>query len=452
MHKDSRHIALSILDKISNQGGTLDEILDDLPNTENKISRRDRSLINAIVFGVLRWQGKLDYIINYFSKRNIKKIDYNIKNILRMGIYQIIFLSRIPDAAAVNSAVEMTKAKGFPWAAGYVNALLRRTSREYDQVVYPDKNKDPIGNICTEKSMPAWLIKRWIKRFGIEETHALCDRINSIPNITVRINTLKADFEQLNQSLKNDVDEMGYTGYSYCGLYFSRPKKPIPEMESFINGWFHVQDEAAQLISLLLDPKPGEIILDACSGLGGKTSHIAQIMSNKGKITALDIDKNKLDRLKNEMDRLGIKNVNTIDVDITNPLDKMQFGEFDRILLDAPCTGLGVLQKNPDAKWNSKKQNLIYHKEKQLKLLHNIAPLLKTSGVIVFAVCSMEPEENDDVIKEFLNNHSDFAIDKHSGQLDGKAVSLIDENGFLRTIPHKHHMDGFFAVRMKKIR
>ncbi len=451
MKKDSRYIALSILEKIDKQGGTLDELLQKFDEVDKQISKRDRSLMTAIIFGVLRWQGKLDYIINYFSTNTIKTIDPGIRHILRIGTFQIVCLSRIPDAAAVNTAVDMAKASRFPWAAGYVNAILRRISREHHQVVYPDKTNDPVERICAEKSMPEWLTKRWMDRYGIEETEALCDRINSIPDITVRINTLQTDFETLEQSLKNDVEKMGRTKYSPVGLSFSRPRIPIPEMKSFINGWFQIQDEAAQLVTLLLDPKPGEMILDSCSGLGGKTGHIAQLMENKGTIMALDIDKRKLDCLNHDMNRLGVNNVNTAAVDIENPLDKKQLGEFDRILLDAPCTGLGVLQRNPDAKWNIKKQNFIYYHKRQIKLLHAVSQLVKHSGILVYAVCSMEPEENEDVINEFLNSHSDFVIDKNSGQLHGNAHTFLDGNGFFRTIPHKHGMDGFFAVRLKKI-
>jgi len=444
-------MALSILERVNNQGGMLDTIMDEFYTTSSQTSKRDRSLINAIVFGVLRWQGKLDYIINYFSKRKIEKIDPSIKNILRMGVYQILYLSRIPDAAAVHSAVEMAKASGFPWAAGYVNAVLRRTSREHEQVIYPDKDKDPIGNICSEKSMPAWLITRWIERFGIRETNALCDAINRIPDISVRVNTLRSDIEKLELSLKNDVGEMGRAQYSHSGLWFSKPKKSISEIDSFANGWFQVQDEAAQLITLFFDPKPGEMILDSCAGLGGKTGHIAQLMENKGKITAIDKDKKKLGRLEIEMNRLGVTNVNSMNIEITEQIRKDQFGEFDRILLDAPCTGLGVLRRNPDAKWSTLKQNFTHYHKKQVELLNNVVHLLKPSGVVVYIVCSMEPEENEGVVKEFLNNHPDFAIDKNSGQLHGKAVSLIDEDGFFKTYPHKHNMDGFFAVRLKKI-
>lgn len=452
MRKDSRQIALTVLERITQHGEMPDEIIDESLGTGKVIEKRDRSLIHKIVFGVLRWQGRIDYIIRSFSKRKIDKIDRTILNILRIGMYQIVYLNRIPDAAAVNSSVEMAKATAKPWASGYVNAVLRRASREYNAVIYPEKYNDPVGYICAEKSMPGWLIIRWIKKYGMNETEALCDRINTIPDITIRINTLKTDMEKLERGLKNEVDEIGHTKYCPFGLYFSKPNKPIAQLVPFKRGWFQVQDEAAQLVSMILNPTPNEIVMDACAGRGGKTGHIAQLMDNKGKIEAIDVDKRKLDILEMEMKRLGFENVDTVEADISHPLDKNEYGKFDRILLDAPCTGLGVLQRNPDAKWRNNKKDFEYYHKKQVTLLNNISLLIKPSGIIVYAVCSMEQEETDDVIKEFLNNHSDFTIDKNSGQLDGKAALLMDENGFFRTIPHHHYMDGFFAVRLKKIR
>jgi len=450
MNTDPRYITLNILEEITQQGGVLDEIIDAFYQKAAHMEKRDRALINAIVFGVLRWRGQLDYIIDSFSKRKINKINRSIKNILRIGLYQIIHLSRIPDAAAVHSAVEMAKTSGFPWAAGYVNAVLRRASREYDSIVYPDKKRDPAANLCAEKSMPEWLIHRWLERFGVNETEALCDAINRIPEITVRINPLNTDIEHFEKSISRDVGEMGRTVYSPCGFHFTRPKKPIHELETFKSGGFQVQDEAAQLVSLLLDPRPGERVLDACAGLGGKTGHIGQLMNNQGTIIACDKDQKKLDRLEIEMNRMRVSIIKTIQADITDASVLKNFDRFDRILLDAPCSGLGVLRRNPDAKWSTIKQNLTYFQKNQIAMLDQLVPLLKPSGILVYAVCSMEPEENESVIHAFLNSHQDFAIDKTGGQLHGKAALLVDEHGFFRTFPHQHPMDGFFAVRLKR--
>jgi len=449
MKKDSRSIALLVLNEVCRTSGTLDEVMDDILKM-HPLPRRDRSLLNALVFGVLRWQGKLDYIIGRYADRNVGKIDTAVLNILRMGVFQILGLSKIPDAAAVHSAVEMAKSSSKPWAGSFVNAVLRRLLRESSQIEYPDKEKHPVKSLCVEKSMPAWLIKRWVSRYGIHETEALCDEINKIPPITIRINTLKAEPAKLKHALSNEVERLENAGTVKDALYLYGPKKPISEINSFINGWFQVQDEAAQLTTQFLNPKPGEKILDACAGLGGKTGHIAQLLQNQGNIIALDSDGRKLIKLEREMKRLGITHVQTMEMDLLKNIDNNRLGDFDRILLDAPCSGLGVLQRNPDAKWKISKQNFEYYQKKQKLLLDRVSTLLKPSGVLVYAVCSMEPEENDKVVKAFLNSHADFAIDKNTGQLDGNAGLLIDENGFFRTFPHKHHMAGFFAVRLRK--
>jgi 16S rRNA (cytosine967-C5)-methyltransferase len=226
----------------------------------------------------------------------------------------------------------------------------------------------------------------------------------------------------------------------------------IPEIEPFQKGWFQVQDEAAQLITCFLNPQPGEKILDACAGLGGKTFHIAQIMKNKGQIVAMDIDNRKLQEIESEKNRLGISIVSTCRHDLNEPFRKKEFNEFDRILLDAPCSGLGVLRRNPDTKWRASKRDLRRYRERQLRLLDNLAPHIKPGGIIVFAVCSTEPEENEEVVKTFLNKRSNFAIDTDYEKLSFPSDCLVDQNGFMTTFPHRHNMDGFFSVRLKRIK
>ncbi|KKK49179.1 hypothetical protein LCGC14_3137670, partial [marine sediment metagenome] len=240
------------------------------------------------------------------------------------------------------------------------------------------------------------------------------------------------------------------TTYSPDGISFFGPMTSIPEMKAFKKGWFQVQDEASQLVSFLLDPQPGETVLDACAGLGGKTGHLAQRMNNSGWIVAVDKNEKKLFRLSTEMKRLGISIATTFSYDLNYSLSKGLTGKFDRILVDAPCSGLGVLRRNPDAKWNrSKKQIKIYH-ERQVKFLDNVSSLIKPSGVLVYAVCSTEPEEGEDVIGAFLAKHSEYTADKTLPGLPVAARSLVNDHGFLKTFPHLHHMDGFFAVCMKR--
>ena len=450
MADEVRKTALYILNTLNKERNTLDNLLEDVFREKTLFSKKDRALLQALVYGVLRWRGRLDYIIDYFSKTRLNKINPNVLNILRLGLFQIIYLDRIPVSAAVNTSVEMTKAAAAPWVVGYVNGLLRNAVREYGHVTFPDVDKDPVKALATKKSFPEWLIKRWLDRFGLKETGLLCDAINTIPPITVRCNTLKTNRKKLVKALERYAEKIKITNYAPDGGFFFNPKRSIPNIEAFENGLFQVQDEAAQLVTLHLNPQSGETILDACAGLGGKTGHIAQMMKNSGRLVAMDKDENKLMRLESEMHRLGVSIVTTCIHDLSSPLNREHFGKFDRILLDAPCSGLGVLRRNPDIKWRASQQNLAYCQKRQALFLDNLAHFVKPSGVLVYAVCSMEPEENESVIKGFLNKHAKFAIEKKSTGLSFDACSLVTRDGYLKTFPHLNNMDGFFSICMKR--
>lgn len=451
-HHDARKTALIILNTLDKQRKTLDGVIKDVLVKDPPFSRKDQALLYALIYGVLRWRGKLDWIIAQFSETRLDKIDPMVLNILRLGLFQIVFLNKVPASAAVNTSVEMVKHMGQPWIVGYVNALLRNVVRGYKKISFPDIEKDTVAALSVNKSFPKWIIKRWLDRFGYKETVALCDSINSIPPITIRTNTLKTTCKKLKTNLKRDVEKIENTNYSTDGICFFHPKRSIPEMKAFKNGWFQVQDEGAQLVTQLLNPRPGETVLDACSGLGGKTGHIAQMMKNIGTIIALDNHEKKLLSLESEMRRLGVSIVSTYTHDLNNPLNIKPLGMFDRILVDAPCSGLGVLRRNPDAKWFTSENNLARYKEKQIKFLDNLAHILKPSGVLVYSVCSTELEENEEVIKTFQNMHSEFIIDNNLVGFPPQIHSLINKDGYLKTYPHINNMDGFFSVCLKRIK
>jgi len=447
---DARKTALSILCALDKGNKTIDNVIETLSDKIDSFSKKDRALVNALVYGVLRWRGRLDHIIDYFSNTPLSKIDPKVINILRIGLFQIIYLTRIPISAAVNTSVEMSKSFAAPWVAGFVNAILRNAIRKFDKVPFPDLEKNPVSAIAAHNSFPKWLVKRWLDRFGPKETILLCRAINTIPPITIRTNTLKTTRGKLMKSLQHEVEKIKRTTYAPDGICFFNPKSSIPKIQSFRDGWFVVQDEAAQLVTLLLDPKPGDTVLDACSGLGGKTGHIAQIMKNKGSIIAIDKDEKKLSRLSSEMNRLGISITKTIPCDLEKPLNEKGLGFFDHILLDASCSGLGVIRRNPDIKWSTSKNNINFFKERQLLFLDNLACLVKPSGVLVYAVCSTEPEENEEVVKDFLSNHSEFGIKKNCVPMSLKNKALISGGMYLKTSPLNSNMDGFFSVCFQK--
>jgi 16S rRNA (cytosine967-C5)-methyltransferase len=450
MVNNARKTSLYILNTLDQGNKTLDDILDEVLSQHTFFSKRDRALLQIIVYGVLRWRAKLDWVIDYFSKTRLKKIDPKVLNVLRLGLFQIIYLDRIPVSAAVNTSVEMAKFLAAPYVVRFVNGLLRNAVRNYKQVPFPDENSDPVSALAVKKSIPKWLAERWLDRFGLEETALLCDTINTIPPLTVRCNTLKTHRETLLILLEKDVEKVERTGCAPDGAFFFNPKKSISEMKAFEDGLFQVQDEAAQLVTFLLNPQPGEMVLDACAGLGGKTGHISQMMNNRGKLIAMDNNEKKLHRLQSEMVRLGISMVTPRTYDLNDPPAAKSIKKFDRILLDAPCSGLGVLRRNPDAKWHTSEKDLIRHAKRQSIFLDNLAHQVKPEGRLVYCVCSTEPEENESVIKGFLNKHKDFAIEKNPEGLPYEARSLLTGNGYLKTFPHHNNMDGFFAVCMKR--
>ena len=450
MPHDVRKTALIILDTLDQGRRTLDTLMEGYAGGQQVESRRDRALLQTLVYGVLRWRGRLDYIISHFSSTRFDKISPRILNILRLAIFQIIYLDRIPHSAAVNTAVNMAKKSAAPWVAGYVNALLRRTSREYRNVSFPQIAKNTSAALVADKSFPEWIIHRWLKRYGQEQSTRLCDAANSIPPITVRTNTLRTSPRKLIEKLKGETEGAQPTTYSPYGISFCNPARSLPKLSGFEAGWFQVQDEAAQLVSMMLNPEPGETVLDACAGLGGKTGHIAQLMQNKGVVVALDINSGKLSQLEAEMQRLGISIASTLCLDLEQGIQQLPPDGFDRILLDAPCSGIGVMRRNPDIKWYRSEKELAKNKTRQLRLLENLAPAVKPGGILVYAVCSPEPEETEEVIDQFLIERRDFAIDDQTGGLPAEIIKAAIARGFFQTFPNLTQMDGFFSVRLQR--
>jgi len=456
MRKDPRHIALKVLVSWDKSFHNLDKALESLSEEISLLSKQDKNLCNALIFGVLRHRGAIDWTLGAFSKTPLEKIDKPLLYLLRITCFQILYMDRIPVFAAINTSVDIAKQISGKKPAGFVNAVLRNVADNFSMVVFPDPHKNKTGFISIKFSLPLWLSKKWCHAFGFDATCLLCRQINTIPHITLRTNTLKTDRQSLANKLSCVAKDITLTEYAPQGIRFKSPSISIQKIDAFKQGLFQIQDEAAQIVTCFLSPKPGEKILDACAGLGGKTGHIAQLMENKGIIIAVDIESKKLDSLQGEAKRLGIDIVQTKSLDLLKTSIKDFDFYFDRVLLDAPCTGLGVLRRNPDAKWNRSKNDIIRLCAQQKKMVNAAANLVKPGGLLVYAVCSCEKEENEEVIHHFLEKRKDFLIDKefksykYDGLMPGLISRLISKEGFLKTYPDANNMDGFFAVRLKR--
>ena len=434
----TRALALAALRKLCEQGKKPKGVIEELSGS---LDKRERSFLMELVYGVLRYRDTLDWALHGFLRKPLG-LSQDTRNNLRLAAYQILFM-RVQDWAAVNEAVELEKPKGRPEVVnGVLRSLLRKPATERINLT-PLERKGAVPYIALVTSHPSWLIKRWVKRFGEKEARELAEANNRIPPLTLRANTLRSTREQLLERLS----AMGITGEpTPCSPEGIRLTGfPVIKELSSLRDSFIVQDEAAQLITYLLEPRPGERILDACASPGGKTTHIAQMMEDRGEILALEIDEARMPQLKENVSNLNMNSITLLHRDFRE-LNKGREYSFDKIMLDAPCSALGVIRRNPDIKYRRTPEDLKEFMKKQLTMLRAAAKMVKPGGSIVYSVCSTEPEEGEEVVKEFLKDSDDFYI------IDTTLPFLkrFMKEGLFRTYPHIHDMDGFFGVKLCK--
>ncbi len=448
--------AWKILEQVEDSHTFADHALEQAFTKNPRWKPLDRAFLMELVLGTLRWRGRIDHAIRLASTYPGKKIQTSLLQLLRVGAYQILFLDRVPDSAAVNESVRLAKAifKNARMNA-FVNAVLRNIARKKDQESFPPFLSSPIPYLTHALSHPRWMVERWMKDWGPETTREICAANNLRPPFTVRANTLKISRETLRERLKAAGMDSLPTPFSPEGLILK--KSPLlTEDALFQEGLYFVQDEASQMISHLLAPRPGERVLDACASPGGKITHLAQLMEGRGKMIALDLQDSKLKAIQENCRRLGITAVQTFQADASQPLPFSAPFAFDRILVDAPCTGLGILHRNPEIKWRRKPQDPLRYQGRQLAILENVSSRLKKEGILVYSTCTMTREENDSVVEAFLGRHKDFQLEDVHSLFPDSWQPLIDSRGFLRTYPQKiiprdgYRLDGFFAARMKK--
>jgi len=444
---DARYAAFKILQRVE-QGSYADRLLDNYLQRHPEMDPRERGLLTELVYGILRLRGRLDFALALFSRQELSRLEPDALLLLRIGAYQLLELDRIPTHAAVHATVELAHQVGLERIAGLVNGTLRTLVRERATIVWPtpDNLRNYLQHVC---SLPNWLAKELLRQFPNVESQALAEALTEAAPQTLRTNTLKTDRETLLAALAEAEHIARPCHYSAEGIIVEkRSAQPLPGDRE---GWYQVQDEASMLIAHLLDPQPGDKILDACAAPGGKTTHIATLTDNQAQITALEKYPQRVELINQGAERIGCQNIEARCWDLTEPPGFLEPESFDRILVDAPCSGLGVLRRNPESRWSRRPADIKELVELQRTILKQVAPLLRPGGHLLYSVCTFTAAETDAIVHNFLATHQDFVQEDFRTLLPAKWQELTTDNGCVLTLPHHHDgMDAFFAVRFIK--
>lgn len=440
----ARRIALEVLLRVETTDAYANVLLDARLHA-SRLDRADRALATELVYGILRWQGRLDWLLAPCVDRPMAALDPAVRALLRLGTYQLACLTRIPDFAAVDETVSLARAVGAGRAAGYVNAVLRRMARE-PRRAEADPVADPGAYWAGPGSHPSWLVDRWIRRLGPTEAGNLMDCNNRVPPLTVLVNRLKSDVAGAEQAL--NAASRGVTpGRVVPGSFTLRGAGSLRDLPGFDEGWLVPMDEAAALPVLALDLCDGQCVLDACAGGGGKSALIAAGIGPTGTVLALDRSPRAIRRLSSARTRLGLASVEAKLYDARGA-GLAWPGRFPRVLLDAPCSGLGTIRRRPEIKWRRRATDLPQTAALQAELLAGVAGAVAGGGLLVYSTCSLEPEETDLVIRDFLRSDPGFSLEALGPALQPFADPAVE--GILRAWPHRHDTDGFFVARLRR--
>lgn len=417
--------------------------------SDAKTSKQEENLVREIVYGVLENEIYIEYILSKASKIKVEKIHPKMLIILKMGIYQLVFMDRIPDSAAVNEAVNLAKKHGHKGTIGFVNGVLRNINRNKDEFMKINV-KTKSEYISIKYSHPKWMVDRWVKEFGEDFTEDLCMINNSTPELNIRVNNLKTTKEKLKNALEEQDFIIRDGRYAEDSIVIENPSR-ITGLKEFKEGHFFIQDESSSLVGQIMDPKPGSIVLDICSAPGGKSTHIAEIMENKGRVLSGDIHKHKLELIEENAKRLGIEIIETKVSDATKR-DESLVNIADYLLIDAPCSGFGLIRRKPEIKWNRKEKDIDELTNMQYELLNNAKDYLKVGGVLIYSTCTIEKDENINMIQRFLKENENFKLVNIEESLENKEKIDTLKDGYIQLYPSIHGTDGFFIGKMIKER
>ena len=444
----ARGLAVHMLTRVEVEGAYANLLLQ--KNILRLKDSRDRQFVTLLVNGTLKHRLTLDYALRRYLSKPMSSLPHEIRAILRIGAFQVLFVDKVPPAVAINESVELAKA--FPKFTGLVNVVLRKVMEKEWDIPWPDSKREPVRYLSVRYSHPEWLIQRWLKRWGFEETEALSQANNEPSPTWIRTNTLKISREGLRDRLLAE----GITvelGTRVPESLMIKDFGALERLESFCEGLFTVQDESSQLVAHIVDPKPGQSVLDACSAPGGKSTHLAQIMQNEGEILAFDVHEHKLELIDQLAHKLGITIIQT-QLGDARDLPGIRLESQDRVLVDVPCSGLGVIRRKADLRWQKEEQDLKDLPLLQFAILERAASCVKDGGALIYSTCTTEPEENFELVKKFRSAHPEFEpvdlMDDLPFTLEEPRDIQQARKGMLQLLPHRHGMDGFFLAKFRR--
>ena len=454
---NARKVALECLLTLSHSNASIASVVDSAYE-RYAINGRERRFINGLVYGVIRWHGQLDWVLDQFINPRFQ-LDARHRNILRLGAFQLLHLDGIPAHAAIFETVQLAtsdlRRNKRRKTGGFINAVLRSVQRDGTTLTYPPLDTNPAEHIAFSLSYPTWLIQRWIETRGVSWTLAFCRASNQIAPLALRVNTLLTKREEICQSLAANgiaatASKIVPDGIAFEDRAITAFDTGEQTLKDILNREdIYVQDESAMLVAYLLSPKNSEFIVDLCAAPGGKTTHLAHLMGNAGKIIAVDMSAEKVALLEKNCRRVGARNVETRIMDVRKA-DLGFIKTADAVLIDAPCSGFGTLRRHPDIRWNKTLKQVHALSEVQYNLLKNAAQHIKPGGVLVYSTCSIEPVENEEIVQRFLADFPMFAVENAKDFLPDVPPSIITPQGFIQTFPHEHGVDGAFAARLRR--
>jgi 16S rRNA (cytosine967-C5)-methyltransferase len=442
IYNTARYIAVKLLNRYDRSDSYIDKLLS-AELADSSLNSLDKALLNELVNGVIRWRNKLDWGLNGFYFGDYQKCLNFVKNAMRVGFYQIMFLDRIPDSAAINESVEIVKQIQGKKTAGIVNGVLRNLARNIDNIRYPKRGDDLVYHLSIIHSHPKWMIRRWIDQFGVEETEKFLAVNNLRGRQTIRINLMKSNKQEVGGYLKDNRIDYEMSPYSRRSVIIKSRGADLASSDLFREGKITIQDSSATMACELARPKPGMTVYDLCAAPGGKSFLLAEMMENKGSVIAVDKYESKLRFINEGAARIGLDSIKTYVYDSTS---EMPFEPADLIITDVPCSGLGTLSKKPDIKWKRELEDMDGIIRLQRNIMKNAARMLHPGGIYVYSTCTIDREENAGNIEWFLAEHPEFEIDPADRYLPPE----VCKDGFMQTFPHIHHTDGAFAARLIK--